>query len=235
MQPFIATFECVRGCDCRGERETRRARSEKSANSAKARFKILDSHSAGQTKRHNKARASTRSTQTAQQLDTRFRFPLLDHACAAMAAPNSANPSRSGSPSQLSSPLFSVEPVNGGAYLGAIASSFIPSGSLVLSETPLFTLDAPLQSFLYQRTLMGGPGSGPTPVEGEEDEAEVREQWEKDHGRSFDIEDWMEKTIAILLLTRTREQRERFWELAASRDDMKETRAWNIFTTNAVS
>lgn len=131
--------------------------------------------------------------------------------------------------------LFSIKAVAGGAYLGAISEQHIQQGQLVVAEAPLFTLDAPLQSYLYQRTILTGPGQGPTPVEGEEDEAEERARWEVEHDRQFDLEDWMERAIRVSILTKTEEQQKAFWELAATRTDMPETPGWNIFTTNAIS
>lgn len=140
--------------------------------------------------------------------------------------------SRSPSPS----PLFTVGPVPSGApYLGATAIATIPKGTLVVNERPLFTLDAPLQSFLFQRTVMAGAGGGPTPVEGEEDEAEVMARFEELHGRPFGLEDWMERAIRVLLMTKTEEERVAFDELAATQEGMELTNGWNIFTTNAIS
>ena len=134
------------------------------------------------------------------------------------------------------SPLFTIGPVPSGApYLGATSSTTIPRGTLVLQETPLFTLDAPLQSFLFQRTVAAGAGGGPTPVEGEEDEGEVIAHYMETHGREFEMEDWMERTIRTALATKGEEERRQFWELAATKQGLEHTKGWNIFTTNAVS
>ena len=150
------------------------------------------------------------------------------------------SPSACASPSRMPSPspsrLFEVGPVPSGApYLGAIATATIAKDTLVVHESPLFTLDAPLQSFLFQRTVAAGPGGGPTPVEGEEDDAEVIANFRAIHGRDFDLEDWMERAIKVHLLLKTDEQRARFWDLAATKQGLEQTQAWNIFTTNAIS
>ncbi len=134
------------------------------------------------------------------------------------------------------SALFSIGPVPSGApYLGAISSTTIPKGTLVLHEAPLFRLDAPLQSFLFSRTMAAGPGGGPTPVEGEEDDSEVIANFKQTHGREFEMEDWMERVIKTALGSKNEEERDAFWALAATREGMELTKGWNIFTTNAVS
>lgn len=67
-------------------------------------------------------------------------------------------------------PLFEIRETPAG-FLGAFARVPIARGTLVLDDPPLFTLDAPLQAYLFQRA-QSGSGGGPTPVEGEEEEEE---------------------------------------------------------------
>ncbi|KAI5477705.1 hypothetical protein MNV49_005988 [Pseudohyphozyma bogoriensis] len=131
-----------------------------------------------------------------------------------------------------SPPLFDIRPTPH-SYLGAHSLSFIPAGTLVLSETPLFVLDAPFQIWMYQRSMQSGGGQGPTPVDGEEDEEVQRERWEKENGRKFTENDWLEKAILALLGMREKEQVEEFRKLANTRDELPP--ALGIFTTNAVA
>ncbi|GAA5937170.1 uncharacterized protein JCM15063_002830 [Sporobolomyces koalae] len=122
----------------------------------------------------------------------------------------------------MSSPVadcFKIRPTRQG-YLGAFASQPIAAGSLVLADTPLFTVDAPLQNWLFTRAQSGASG-GPTPVEGEE---------ELEPAKDFD--EFLERNILQMLSWKSDQQREQFWDLANTRDDLP--KAYGIFATNAV-
>lgn len=108
-------------------------------------------------------------------------------------------------------------------FLGAFATRSISAGTLVLDDSPLFTLDAPLQAYLFQRVQAGG-GSGPTPVEGDEDE--------EDDPPADDFDGFLERNIKTVLSWKQEEQRKRFWDLANTRPDLPP--AYGIFATNAV-
>ncbi|GAA6064461.1 hypothetical protein JCM10212_002124 [Sporobolomyces blumeae] len=116
-------------------------------------------------------------------------------------------------------PLFEIRPTRLG-FLGAFASRPIPAGTLVLADSPLFTLDAPLQHWLFQRASSGASG-GPTPVEGEEEEEPAK-----------DLDEFLDRAIRQMLSWKTDEQREEFWDLANTRPDLPA--AYGIFATNAV-
>jgi hypothetical protein len=108
-------------------------------------------------------------------------------------------------------------------FLGAFATRSISAGTLVLDDSPLFTLDAPLQAYLFQRVQAGG-GGGPTPVEGDEDE--------EDDSPAKDFDDFLERNIKTVLSWKQEEQRQQFWDLANTRADLPP--AYGIFATNAV-
>lgn len=108
-------------------------------------------------------------------------------------------------------------------FLGAFATRSISAGTLVLDDSPLFTLDAPLQAYLFQRVQAGG-GGGPTPVEGDEDE--------EDDSPPTDFDDFLERNIKTVLSWKSEEQRKQFWDLANTRVDLPP--AYGIFATNAV-
>lgn len=107
-------------------------------------------------------------------------------------------------------------------FLGAFATRPIPAGTLVLDDAPLFTLDAPLQAYLFQRVQAGG-GGGPTPVEGEDDE---------DEQPARDLDEFLERNIKTMLSWKSEEERRQFWDLANTRADLPP--AYGIFATNAV-
>ncbi|GAA5993416.1 hypothetical protein JCM5350_006871 [Sporobolomyces pararoseus] len=115
--------------------------------------------------------------------------------------------------------LFDIRPTRQG-FLGAFASRPIKFGQLVLSDTPLFTVDAPLQNWLFTRAQSGSSG-GPTPVEGEE---------ELEPAKDFD--EFLERNIQQMLSWKTEEERNMFWDLANTRDDLP--KGYGIFATNAV-
>lgn len=115
--------------------------------------------------------------------------------------------------------LFDIRPTRQG-FLGAFARRPIDAGSLVLSDSPLFTVDAPLQNWLFTRAQSGSSG-GPTPVEGEE---------ELEPAKDFD--EFLERNIQQMLSWKTDEQRDMFWDLANTRSDLP--KAYGIFATNAV-
>ncbi|GAA5851939.1 hypothetical protein JCM8547_000105 [Rhodosporidiobolus lusitaniae] len=117
------------------------------------------------------------------------------------------------------SPLFHIGRTPQG-FLGAFASVDIPSGTLVLDEQPLFTVDAPLQAYLFSRAQSGANG-GPTPVEGEEEEESPKT-----------LEEFLDRTIRTNLRWKTEQQRKDFWELANTRPELPP--AYGIFATNAV-
>ncbi|GAA5925955.1 hypothetical protein JCM3775_005161 [Rhodotorula graminis] len=108
-------------------------------------------------------------------------------------------------------------------YLGAFATRPIPRGTLVLHDQPLFTLDAPLQAYLFSRAQAGASG-GPTPVEGESDD--------DDKGPAKDFDDFLDRNIRTVLSFKTAQQRADFWDLANTRPDLPQAQA--IFATNAV-
>ncbi|GAA6030660.1 hypothetical protein JCM8097_006259 [Rhodosporidiobolus ruineniae] len=116
-------------------------------------------------------------------------------------------------------PLFEVRPTRNG-WLGAFASTDIPQGTLVLDDKPLFTLDAPLQAYLFSRAQSGQSG-GPTPIEGDDEDEEPPKT----------LEEFLDKAIRTNLRWRTEDQRKQFWELANTRGAPE---AYGIFTTNAV-
>ncbi|GAA5861088.1 hypothetical protein JCM3774_002188 [Rhodotorula dairenensis] len=122
------------------------------------------------------------------------------------------------------SPELFVISAHPAGFLGAFASRPIPAGTLVLDDTPLFTLDAPLQAYLFQRVQAGG-GGGPTPVEGEDDD-------EVDQQPATDLDDFLERNIKTMLSCKSDEQRRQFWDLANTRADLPP--AYGIFATNAV-
>lgn len=117
------------------------------------------------------------------------------------------------------SSFFDVRPTRSG-FLGAFAKVDIPRGTLVLDEKPLFTLDAPLQAYLFQRA-QSGKGSGPTPVEGEEEEEPAKT-----------LDEFLDRAIRTQLSWKTDEQRAQFWDLANTRAELPP--AMGIFATNAV-
>lgn len=108
-------------------------------------------------------------------------------------------------------------------FLGAFATRSISAGTLVLDDSPLFTLDAPLQAYLFQRVQAAG-GGGPTPVEGDEDE--------EDDSPADDFDGFLERHIKTVLSWKQEEQRKQFWDLANTRADLPP--AYGIFATNAV-
>lgn len=108
-------------------------------------------------------------------------------------------------------------------YLGAFATRAIPRRTLVLHDQPLFTLDAPLQAYLYSRAQAGG-SVGPTPVEGDSDD--------EDQGPAKDFDDFLDRNIRTMLRWKTAHQRADFWDLANTRPDLPKAQA--IFATNAV-
>ena len=120
----------------------------------------------------------------------------------------------------VDAPLYRIGTTRAG-FLGAFARQAIKKGTVVLCETPLFVVDAPLQAYLFQRAA---GGSGPTPVEGEEDEEEAE---------AATLEEFLDRGIRRTLSMRTEEQRKDFWELANVHDELP--KAFGIFTTNAVS
>ncbi|BGP20888.1 hypothetical protein JCM10213_003386 [Rhodosporidiobolus nylandii] len=115
--------------------------------------------------------------------------------------------------------LFDIRPTPSG-YLGAFSTRPIAAGTLVLADSPLFTLDAPLQAYLFQRA-QSGSGGGPTLPDGEE---------EQEPPKSLD--EFLERQIRTMLSWKTDEQRRQFWELANTREDLPP--AYGIFATNAV-
>lgn len=119
------------------------------------------------------------------------------------------------------SPFFEIRAHPAG-FLGAFATRPIPAGTLVLDDSPLFTLDAPLQAYLFQRAQAGGSG-GPTPVEGEDEE---------DDEPAKDLDEFLERNIKTMLSWKTEDQRREFWDLANTRPDLPP--AYGIFATNAV-
>ncbi|CEQ40562.1 SPOSA6832_02202 [Sporobolomyces salmonicolor] len=119
------------------------------------------------------------------------------------------------------SPLVEVHATRSG-FLGAFAKTGIPAGTLVLSDPPLFTLDAPLQAYLFQRSL-SATSFGPTPVEGESDDEEEPAKT---------LEDFLDRAIRRMLALKTDSQREQFWQLANTRESLPG--AYGIFATNAV-
>lgn len=119
---------------------------------------------------------------------------------------------------------FEIRPTPLG-YLGAFSTRAIPRGTLVLNDQPLFTLDAPLQAYLFSRA-QAGQGGGPTPVEGEEGDDDDDDEPPKD------FDDFLDRTIRTMLSCKTREQRDEFWALANTRPDLPP--AQGIFATNAV-
>lgn len=147
-----------------------------------------------------------------------FCFTRSDHASSAPARTctmaESADQSASGT-------LFEIRAHPAG-FLGAFATRSIPARTLVLDDAPLFTLDAPLQAYLFQRAQAGGSG-GPTPVEGEEDEEQEPAK---------DLDDFLERHIKTMLSWKTEQQRKDFWALANTRNDLPP--AYGIFATNAV-
>ncbi|GAA5909557.1 hypothetical protein JCM6882_003454 [Rhodosporidiobolus microsporus] len=119
-----------------------------------------------------------------------------------------------------SAPLFRIGPTPNG-WLGAFAAVDIPRDTLVLDDRPLFTLDAPLQAYLFSRAQSGASG-GPTPAEGEDEDEEPPKT----------LEEFLDKTIRTMLGWKTEQQREDFWALANTRPELPP--AYGIFTTNAV-
>ncbi|GAA5970396.1 hypothetical protein JCM11641_001693 [Rhodosporidiobolus odoratus] len=117
------------------------------------------------------------------------------------------------------SELFTIRPTPSG-YLGAFSTRHIPRGSLVLADSPLFVLDAPLQAYLFSR-MQSGSGGGPTPPEGEEEQE-----------LPTTLEEFLDRQIRTMLEWKTEEQRKAFWELANTRPEVPS--AYGIFLTNAV-
>ncbi|KDE07902.1 hypothetical protein MVLG_01812 [Microbotryum lychnidis-dioicae p1A1 Lamole] len=124
-------------------------------------------------------------------------------------------------PSPSPFPLFHIAPTPN-SHLGAFASSPILKGTTVLLDTPLFTLDAPFQAYLYQRVQSGA--SGPTPIEGEEEE---------EGNVPPTLEEWFEKQIQRSLIDKTPTEINQFYTL--SNMHPSQPRAYAIFLTNAVS
>nr|CRX79004.1 hypothetical protein ls5930a1_00071 [Leucosporidium scottii] len=116
-------------------------------------------------------------------------------------------------------PLYTIGKTKAG-FLGAFARVPIKKGTIVLCEQPLFVVDAPLQAYLFQRAA---GGNGPTPVQGEDE----------DETEAATLEEFLDRGIRRTLRLKTEEQRERFWELANTHDELPP--AFGIFTTNAVS
>ncbi|GAA5828492.1 hypothetical protein JCM11251_000819 [Rhodosporidiobolus azoricus] len=123
-------------------------------------------------------------------------------------------------PEGVDAPLFRIGPTSNG-WLGAFAATDISRGTLVLDDKPLFTLDAPLQAYLFSRAQSGASG-GPTPAEGEDEDEEPPKT----------LEEFLDKTIRTMLGWKTEGQRQEFWELANTRPELPP--AYGIFTTNAV-
>ncbi|KAM0789043.1 hypothetical protein ACM66B_003108 [Microbotryomycetes sp. NB124-2] len=109
-------------------------------------------------------------------------------------------------------------------YLGAFSTETIAKGQLVLREKPLLTLDAPLQSYLFQRMQSGA--SGPTPVEGDSDD-------DDDETEPTTLEAFLDKNITRQLKFKTQQQQKEYWSLANTRPELP--KAYGIFATNAVS
>lgn len=120
----------------------------------------------------------------------------------------------------LDAPLYRIGLTRAG-FLGAFARQPIPKGAVVLCEQPLFVVDAPLQAYLFHRAA---GGSGPTPVEGDEEDEEAE---------AATLEEFLDRGIRRTLSMKTEEQREQFWDLANTHDELP--KAFGIFTTNAVS
>ncbi|GAA6019939.1 hypothetical protein JCM11491_006713 [Sporobolomyces phaffii] len=118
-------------------------------------------------------------------------------------------------------PPFEFRPTRLG-FVGAFATEAIRSGALVVSDSPLFTVDAPLQHWLFTRAQAGGAQAGPTPVEGDDDE--------RDPPKDFD--EFLERNIEQVLSWKTPAEREAYWALANTRDDLPP--GYGIFATNAV-
>jgi hypothetical protein len=116
-------------------------------------------------------------------------------------------------------PLYTIGKTKAG-FLGAFARVPIKKGTVVLCEQPLFVVDAPLQAYLFQRAA---GGNGPTPVQGEEE----------DETEAATLEEFLDRGIRRTLRLKTEGQRERFWQLANTHDELPP--AFGIFTTNAVS
>ncbi|KAK4055466.1 hypothetical protein OIV83_000012 [Microbotryomycetes sp. JL201] len=117
-------------------------------------------------------------------------------------------------------PTYEIRQTKAG-FLGAFSTRRIRKGQLVLREKPLLTVDAPLQSYLFQRLQSGA--SGPTPVEGDSDEDE----------EAPTLEHFLDKNITRQLKFKTPEQQQEYWDLANTRPELP--RAYGIFATNAVS
>lgn len=128
-------------------------------------------------------------------------------------SPSSSRPTTPGPDS-----LFDIASTRSG-YLGAFASCDISKGTLVLSERPLFTVDAPLEAFLFNRSQ---GGNGPTPPDGEEEEAQAET-----------FEEFLDQGIRRKVAAKNEDQRRAFWDLANTHDELPP--ALGIFTTNAVS
>ncbi|SCZ99372.1 BZ3500_MvSof-1268-A1-R1_Chr7-2g09504 [Microbotryum saponariae] len=147
-------------------------------------------------------------------------------------------------PSPSPFPLFHIAPTPN-SHLGAFASSPILKGMTVLLDTPLFTLDAPFQAYLYQRVQRGA--SGPTPIEGEEEEEgnvpPTLEEWfEKQIQRSLvnnESTEGSKRSLSPNLTSpfpnpsRTPTEINQFYTL--SNMHPSQPRAYAIFLTNAVS
>jgi hypothetical protein len=76
---------------------------------------------------------------------------------------------------------------------------------------------------LFQRLQSGA--SGPTPIEGEEDD--------QDEGEITTLEQFLDRNIHRQLQLKTADQQREFWQLANSHPELP--RGYGIFATNAVS
>jgi len=128
-------------------------------------------------------------------------------------------PTPSPSPPPPQTPFIEVRTTRQG-FLGAFAARDIKAGSLAVNDSPLFVVDAPLQHWLFSRAQTGSSG-GPTPVEGEEDLPPAK-----------DFDEFMDRMIRQTLSWKTEGQREEFWELANTHEELPS--AYGIFATNAV-
>ena len=156
-------------------------------------------------------------------LELRVRFSVSVLALSSYAGPSPGRMVAADTAiSDATAALFEIRAHPAG-FLGAFATRSISAGTLVLDDSPLFTLDAPLQAYLFQRVQAGG-GGGPTPVEGDEDE--------EDDSPADDFDDFLERNIKTVLSWKQEEQRKQFWDLANTRPDLPP--AYGIFATNAV-
>ncbi|KAK4057790.1 hypothetical protein OIO90_001009 [Microbotryomycetes sp. JL221] len=119
--------------------------------------------------------------------------------------------------------LYEIRECVDAGYMGAFARLAIKKGSIVLCERPLLTLDAPLQSYLFQRIQSGG-SSGPTPIQGDSDE---------DEEEPTTLEQFLDQNITRQLKLKHVQHQQQFWDLANTRPELP--KAYGIFATNAVS